>query len=63
MNSVRLVQVVPDGERWKIVIDGTDRTVGFHTQAEAEELAEALARDLGAELQVHAKGGTIGDPT
>lgn len=53
-----LVQVMPDGELWKIVENGTD-SGSFLTQEEAAEKGRARAKLLHAEFQLHGKDGQI----
>ncbi len=60
MGSAR-VQVLPDQGDWKITVDGEDRDERFTTQTEAAEEGRRVARELGAEFQLHSSRGDIRD--
>ncbi len=53
-----LVQVVPSGDGWSVLEDGSDAG-SFPTQQEAANAGRARARDLGAEFQLQGEDGTI----
>lgn len=53
-----LVQVMPEGGAWKVVVDGRqgDR---YDTQEKAEGIGRSTAKDLAAEFQLHGRDGEI----
>lgn len=53
-----LVQVMPEGDSWKVMLDGAQQ--GSHsTQAEADAEGRALAQTKQLEYQLHGKDGQI----
>ena len=54
-----LVQVMPSGDAWKVVVDGTQDGGTYDTQEEAEGIGRTTAKGLGAEFQLHGADGEI----
>ena len=54
-----LVQVTPEAGGWKVVSDGEQQGSTYSTQAEAEQAGRDLAKQLGAEFQLHGEDGQI----
>lgn len=54
-----LVQVMPQGEQWKVVVDGTQEGGNYDTQEEAEGVGRTTAKGMGAEFQIHGRDGAI----
>ena len=53
-----LVQVLPSGDGWSVRAEGQESR-SFPTQAEAEQEGRRIARETGAEFQLHSADGTI----
>ncbi len=53
-----LVQVVPSGNGWSVLQDGSNAG-SFPTQDEAAQAGRARAQAVGAEFQLHGEDGTI----
>jgi hypothetical protein len=54
-----LVQVRPLAESWQILIDGQQQGIVYDTKDEAAWAGRQLAKDHGAEFQLHAHDGSI----
>lgn len=54
-----LVQVMPEAEAWKVVVDGTQDGSASDTQEEAERIGRTTARGMRAEFQLHGRDGEI----
>lgn len=54
-----LVQVLPAGDDWKVVVDGTQEGDTYGNQADAESAGRSRAKELGAEFQLHGKDRAI----
>ncbi len=53
------VHVMPDRDKWKIVVDGKDEDRTYSTQEEASQAGRERAKQLRAEFQVQGKDGTV----
>lgn len=54
-----LVQVVPEGGTWKVVVDGNQEGTTYDIQEEAAGVGRTKAQGLGAEFQLHGTDGSI----
>lgn len=54
-----LVQVMPDGDSWKVKLDGIQQGDSHATQEQADAEGRALAKARGAEYQLHGEDGEI----
>ncbi len=56
-----LVQVVPGGNAWNVILDGEQQGGSYATQEQADQAGRALARQNSAEYQLHGADGQIRD--
>lgn len=54
-----LVQVMPESDSWKVLLDGTQQGGSYTTQEEADQEGRAIAKANGAEYQLHGEDATV----
>lgn len=54
-----LVQVVPDGLSWKVVVDGQQDGPLYEDQDDADQVGRSVAKSIKAEYQLHGRDGRI----